>query len=877
VTLGNPMLKWKQQAEFYLGERLDMDIDGEASAEEDDDDDRLHVKYEEIESAIQSSREDPVLRRIDVSDLVIRLEQKLSNIDEFVESAWKGIDSVFQETCSATFDTDDDETIHELKRLLQVALSPDSPISNVDPIGRETSPLTRQVLEDAIFYRSWVLRFKYAESTRERVLFLKKVLADVETLPMLPTAPSITDTAIKLAHLSSRLEALAFRCETHSPVYEKYETMLNDRTSSSGEDSQLDTAENVITALDELAHTTVLSITEEKLAVHADVLAFKVQAEEFLAFDRPKFDQIASLASAAKAIREGRSTKRDQLASNVVRNSAIDAEIREFALKDIESLCGALHGNALELYEAAAAWRGRADAVVVSLRLYGNTLAGEALKSPKLPAMVDLKRIKDLIQEYESVKVEMDDLYNALERVDQESEDWSSAMTSSLLDDDNPFDACLVQLKGVGHQRPKGIIVDPTRHVVENLDLLLTWHKSVKLLVSEKCEPSDFEDVLMQGLEIVVEDFTKLRPNEEYVIDLRQALNLITSRLGARSTTRVISKSKFESSELARAVLTRIVNSDGKEGNPLLCLLYVLWLCAVETFNDSCLASTNERGDASLYAAKALLKSQPLIPDSSSDIPLIFKSPSPTLDSLKQLIEDGEKVEATTREKLANSKSLLKESLRKADEIAAHFTSLKELQTCFRSRTSDAKGVTLDRSLEQELEHDIRVFSWLVSTCIGECSMQRARASKLSCANESIIFNLQAKAFQHPPLVFRVGVDDASADVATSSGSNDEDDTRVPWDVLVSLHDRIPQAESGADFNYVVLRVKELYEGANAWQEEISELTMLSLRGSKRRNPGTPPSNAADSGAGDPVNIIDLDKVMELSNHPILSKVSVSA
>jgi len=78
----------------------------------------------------------------------------------------------------------------------------------------------------------------------------------------------------------------------------------------------------------------------------------------------------------------------------------------------------------------------------------------------------------------------------------------------------------------------------------------------------------------------------------------------------------------------------------------------------------------------------------------------------------------------------------------------------------------------------------------------------------------------------------------------------------------------------------VILRVKELHEAAAAWQQEISQLTQLSLRGGKRRK--TSEVNSSPSKTGEPgssvmdeeeTNQIDTKKVAELSNDPILYKV----
>jgi hypothetical protein len=95
----------------------------------------------------------------------------------------------------------------------------------------------------------------------------------------------------------------------------------------------------------------------------------------------------------------------------------------------------------------------------------------------------------------------------------------------------------------------------------------------------------------------------------------------------------------------------------------------------------------------------------------------------------------------------------------------------------------------------------------------------------------------------------------------------------------VKLHESMPPGEDTGDFAFIRLSVEEMFKDAKAWQEEVSNLTLLSLRGGKRRaGTGTSPvrglgdeSKSEDSGP----SMIDVRKVEELSNHPILSKVGI--
>lgn len=86
----------------------------------------------------------------------------------------------------------------------------------------------------------------------------------------------------------------------------------------------------------------------------------------------------------------------------------------------------------------------------------------------------------------------------------------------------------------------------------------------------------------------------------------------------------------------------------------------------------------------------------------------------------------------------------------------------------------------------------------------------------------------------------------------------------------------MPSADlSLGDFACIVLRVKDLYAAACLWQQDISSWTQLSLRGVKRRSQisAYPGGNGADNHDEDALSTVGVDKVVELSNSPILLKV----
>ena len=153
----------------------------------------------------------------------------------------------------------------------------------------------------------------------------------------------------------------------------------------------------------------------------------------------------------------------------------------------------------------------------------------------------------------------------------------------------------------------------------------------------------------------------------------------------------------------------------------------------------------------------------------------------------------------------------------------------------FKTHARSRDYLSLDPPIEPQLDHHIKVFSWFVRTFLFP--------------------------FLH--------LDEASYSAPVDKGSIE----RVPWDVLVSLHDRIPldEYEHVGAFALVILRVRELYQAGKKWQDEITRTTMITKRGGKRRAPGGSPKKEEDPEA---TSKLQMETMKKLAKHPILSKVS---
>lgn len=90
----------------------------------------------------------------------------------------------------------------------------------------------------------------------------------------------------------------------------------------------------------------------------------------------------------------------------------------------------------------------------------------------------------------------------------------------------------------------------------------------------------------------------------------------------------------------------------------------------------------------------------------------------------------------------------------------------------------------------------------------------------------------------------------------------------------MKLHDSRPalDKEETGGLACLVVRVRDLHQTASSWQEEISSMTQLSLRGAKRReSPTKGPRDDADD-----TTRVCADKLTEMCRHEVLDKVSCS-
>lgn len=862
-----PIIRWKRQAETVLGDYTTIvkeqsetetcgeicitkeDSDSVRSISEEQDGEERFFSFEDVNSCYKQYLNHQVLRGCDLSNLASRLKIKLESIQSFENQAWKLISCLVQEPKEGALKKEDEILI--ALRGLKHAAENNNQYTNIDPLGSSRcSKMNRAVLLDAIAVREWVVDLRHCVNSRERVPFVQGVVSRAPNLPQIPSPPNSPDgedsVPMRLAKVMVDVQKVSSSLYANLHVFTKFERLVAESCTSAADPESLRSIEGISQAFNHIRSIPVLSIVEEKLAVRLDIINWKIRAERQLSFGPPyEYSIIEELYKELVRILAGENQTRIDLLTRLETNQSVDKEIRAFAAFDATMLARVAECQVKELFNCSHEWKKRADSIVSALRVHGNLLVGSPMLSTKTAAMVDLKRIDDLLLEYPKLNITLSNELEIILRVQREAKEWSWKV-SDVINGKNNLYTNLVKAR---EQRPKGLMMEPTRHVVDSWIEALDWQNRVTttlhLFLVEDIDLSTFYPLILEGMDVVVAFSCSHETSDDrrFVVNPENSIKHITALMDSHRQLRQLSKAKLETTELGKIIFSRLLDDDNNE-HALLCLAFILWRIEILDLLENCKCTGQEKSPCrpTLLSAKGLLNAQPCVSVTRSDEYLVFlrfirKIPSSELESYKTLIDDAEKVEATARMILAATKELTRGSYKNTDSLRQNFLHLKEIQSNFKARSQSGPGFVLNIDLEQQLDQFIKDLSWLIKT------------------------------LSYPVLHF----DDANLESLTKSST-------LPWDVLVTLFERIPaSADDGnpTDIARVALRVRELHDSASSWQEEVTQLLALSFRGSKRRAPVGSPCKLSFLNEPEAQEQIDLSKLADLARNSILTMVSM--
>lgn len=720
ASLIAPLQEWKWRVEYALGERddpfdtvasneggsMDQDIDGESI----DGNETVFSSYNQLNALIDQAQTDRLLSKFDLD--VAQLSSRMELILDFENRGLSLVSSVFEEPVTV-LDKEKDSIFLQLRQLQKECSAPE--LKHIHPLGSSGSSLCRLLIRNALTYREWFLDFRYAEARRERVAFIENVVSRWSYLPPIDSK----EITRRSDEIFSRLKDLSARCTGHLILFDKISNLLSHRNQEARQDGFF--CESVVEkALTEFASVAVLSLAEEKLATRLDLLRWEQRANVVMNLERPSFVDVETLHVELEALLGGNSASRAALTKNLRQNSFVDTEIRTFVKCDDEAVTGYLSSQLRLRYSISSTWKERAGSLIGALRAFGNTSLESCRGQQKPAAMIDIRRILDLLNEYENLHVDISPLNDLLRCVYDDAIRWSTSVTATLTNQDQPFKECLKAAVQFGSSRPKGIILDPTRQVCELVIDLLQWYIAVEtLLESETAADDAVAFLVLKGIEVVSHYGCKRLQQPMFTVSPMTA-DFILKHISTSRLTRPLLLSNLENSDLTRHFLKRMIDEDqdGQGSHPFLSLIFWLWRLHVNVFIKEATGCLKADTEPTLAKAKKLLAGQP-VPFTHLGKPLIFHQAVDDVKQLKEMVMAAENIVTATDQILTASKHLIRVASSNEASVRDHHRRLKDILTNLKNRNDERNSIVLDRTLESQVEQDLKIFSWLVSTCVS--------------------------------------------------------------------------------------------------------------------------------------------------------------
>jgi hypothetical protein len=151
-----------------------------------------------------------------------------------------------------------------------------------------------------------------------------------------------------------------------------------------------------------------------------------------------------------------------------------------------------------------------------------------------------------------------------------------------------------------------------------------------------------------------------------------------------------------------------------------------------------------------LETARAFLKRRPLSVQASGPSSPVSDSKFPVVSTLSELVTLADSTEAEARKATAESKTLLRECLRRPFDVPCHLSKLKIIAASLKSPISGA-GLMFDPVLVSQLDEDVKVFNWLVRQQVHRYRVVHSEASLCRKFLLSHDFSVESFSVPRPP------------------------------------------------------------------------------------------------------------------------------
>ena len=626
-------------------------------------------------------------------------------------------------------------------------------------------------------------------------------------LPQLPSPPfsgfgeSVSDpTTLLKENTKDSISMLSANCYSHTHIVGNMAAKLSSSMQSTSQDTSLRTKEGVASALAELRQLPILSVVEEKLYYRNQLIDWNAKAlqmiESTTTTGKQQFQTLETLHT------ELTSTLEMAKCQNVKPSEYIEREVKWFVAEDVKLICPESGTWVRNQYKRGCDWRQNYFSIKSVLQPYGYNF-GEISTSASagIVSAIDVSRIKGLLVEHDTLASCFVEECNHLREIEKVVDDWAASVNQVLVNKSCHLETRCNELEEIEASRPKGIIANPPRHVVDLWVRVLRWGLNLKIgvdSITEKLlkwkaiqspelesQDAEFQEVVrltnLLLASVIVEGQDFMLSNEVTLTPLLSQLRskTITSFSNGECASLISRREVIESSPHGELLLRRVIGAEAdlQSGFPLRFVRDIFW----RIMTCSLLQNVSNGGGVDLNDVKLL--SSLCVRDSEVS------------SSVNKLISDAEQLQRNATNVMTTCSKLLQlNCFLHQNELRCCLLDLKTIQSDFKSQQLESAARLLRSSgIEAVIATKLLSVTWLVDT------------------------------FSHP-IIFE------SANGSVQSHSID----RISVDDLQLLYDRNPVSASsrgGNDLDNEVLRVynlvKDLHRLAQEWRKTARSLINL--------------------------------------------------
>jgi len=576
-------------------------------------------------------------------------------------------------------------------------------------------------------------------------------------------------------------------------------SMLNN-----SQDSSLRTKEGVTSALTELRQLPILSAVEEKLHARDQLIDWNAKAlqiiESTTTTGKQQFQILENLYNELSNILSVTDCQ------NVRPNEYIEREVKWFVAEDVKLICPESGTWVQNQYKRGCDWRQNYLSIKSVLQPYGYNF-GEISSSAPVGSVsaVDVSRIKNLLVDHDTLASCFIEECNHLREIENQVNGWAAAVDQVLLNDSYQLEERHNELVKVEASRPKGIIANPPRHVVDLWIRVLVWGLNLKKgvesiteqllswkasqLSEHQTQEAEFQEsvrltkfllasIIVEGQDFMLSKEVALTP---LLLQLRS--KTITSFSNEHYAGLISRREVVESSAHGEVLLSRVIGleADSQSGFSLRFVRDIFW----RIMASSLMKNANNGGSVDLNDAKTL--STLCVRDSEVS------------SSLNKLIDDAEQLQRNAANAIATCSNLLQTNcFLHQNELRKSLVDLQRIQADFKSQQLESAARLLQNNgAETVIAAKLLCAAWLVDTL-----------------SHPILFDSVNGSVQSPSI------------------------DRISVDELRSLYERNPVSVSSQvgrnDLDKEVVRVhnivKDLHHRAEEWRKFVRSLIPLDER-----------------------------------------------